>query len=130
MGYVLAVAKNHRVTASPALGPQRVDPITAALSHRVWNPYRAAAGAKGRREYDWAWVGLTPPADEQVGHHWLLVRRRICDGELAFYHCWAPTPVALPTLIRVAGTRWCIETTFQTSHYRRREQLADRQLST
>ncbi|GAA5186055.1 hypothetical protein GCM10023322_31440 [Rugosimonospora acidiphila] len=115
MGYVLAVAKNHRVTTSPALGPQRADQIAAALSRRAWNRYSAGAGAKGPRDYDWAWIALTPPADEQVGHHWLLVRRRISDGELAFYRCWSPTPVALPTLVRVAGTRWCIETAFQTS---------------
>lgn len=85
MGYVLAVAKSHRAAASPVLGLQRADQITAALSRRAWNRYSAGAGAKGPRDYDWAWVAITPPADEQVGHHWLLVRRRIGDGELAFY---------------------------------------------
>jgi SRSO17 transposase len=114
MGYVLAVARNHRVTACPALGPQRADQLVAALSSRAWNRYSAANGAKGPREYDWAWVAITPPDDEQVGHHWLLVRRSLTDGELAFYRCWSPRPVSLPTLVRVAGTRWCIETCFQT----------------
>lgn len=56
MGYVLAVAKSHRITTSPALGPQRADQITAALSKRAWNRYSAGAGAKGPRDYDWAWV--------------------------------------------------------------------------
>jgi hypothetical protein len=60
-------------------------------------------------------VSITPPDDEQAGHHWLLVRRSLADGELAFYRCWSPRPVALPTLVRVAGTRWCTETAFQTS---------------
>jgi SRSO17 transposase len=115
MGYVLAVAKSHRVTACAATGPQRVDQITAGLSARAWNRYSAGAGAKGSREYDWAWVAITPPDDEQAGHHWLLVRRRLADGELAFYRCFSPTPVGLPVLVRVAGTRWHIETTFQTS---------------
>jgi hypothetical protein len=115
MGYVLAVAKSHRVTASPAVGPQRVDQITAVLTRRAWNRQSAGEGAKGPREYDWAWVVITPPQDEQAGHHWLLVRRSRTDGELASYRCWSPTPVALPTLVRVAGTRWRIETTFQTA---------------
>lgn len=115
MGYVLAVARSHRVATSAAVGPQRADQVAAALSRRAWNRYSAGAGAKGPRDYDWAWVGITPPDDEQAGHHALLVRRRISDGELAFYRCWSPTPVSLPTLVRVAGTRWCIETTFQTS---------------
>jgi SRSO17 transposase len=115
MGYVLAVAKNHRVTTNSALGPRHVDQVTAALSDRAWNRYSAGQGAKGARDYDWAWVAITPPVDEQAGHHWLLVRRRLSDGQLAFYRCWSPTPVALPTLVRVAGTRWRIETAFQTS---------------
>jgi SRSO17 transposase len=115
MGYVLAVAKSHRVVVSPAIGPQRVDQIATSLSTRAWNRYSAGQGAKGPREYDWAWVAITPPEDEQVGHHWLLVRRRRTDGELAFYRCWSPRPVGLPTLVWVAGIRWCIETAFQTS---------------
>jgi len=35
MGYVLAVARNHRLTACPAIGPQRADQVAAALSDRA-----------------------------------------------------------------------------------------------
>jgi SRSO17 transposase len=115
MGYVLAVAGSHRVIACEAIGPQRVDQIVAGLNARAWNRYSAGDGAKGHREYDWAWVSITPPADERDGHHALLVRRSLTDGELAFYRCFSPVPVGLPTLVRVAGTRWCVETCFQTS---------------
>jgi SRSO17 transposase len=115
MGYVLAVARNHRVTACPAIGRQRIDQVTAALPAKAWDRYSAGDGAKGAREHDWAWVAITPPEDETGGHHWLLVRRSLTDGELAYYRCWSPTPVGLPTLVRVAGTRWCIETCFQTA---------------
>jgi SRSO17 transposase len=115
MGYVLAVAKSHRVVACAALGAQRADQIAAALSRQAWNRYSAGDGSKGRREYDWAWVRITPPEDETPGHHWLLIRRRLTDGELAFYRCWSATPVGLPTLVRIAGTRWRIETSFQTA---------------
>jgi len=115
MGYVLAVARNHRVTACAAIGPQRADQLAASLTAQAWNRYSAGDGAKGPREYDWAWVGITPPDDEQTGHHWLLVRRALTDGELAFYRCWSPIPTGLPTLVRVAGTRWCVETCFKTS---------------
>jgi SRSO17 transposase len=114
IGYVLAVAKSHRVTACPAIGPQRADQIAAGLPARAWNRYSAGDGSKGRREYDWAWLSITPPDDEAIGHHRLLIRRRLSDSELAFYRCWTPTPVGLPTLVRVAGTRWRIETCFQT----------------
>jgi SRSO17 transposase len=115
LGYVLPVARNHRVTTCPATGPQRVDQIAATLSSRAWNRRSAGNGAKGLRVYDWAWVAITPPDDERVGHHAVLVRRRLSDGELAFYRCWSPTPVGLSALVAVAGTRWCIETCFQTA---------------
>ena len=72
------------------------DTLAASLSRRAWNRYSAGGGAKGRREYDWAWIAVIPPADEATAHHWLLIRRRIRDGELAFYHCWAPTRVGRP----------------------------------
>ena len=108
-------ARNHRVTGCPAVGPQHADHVAAGLSKRAWNRRSAGDGAKGWREYDWAWVAITPPDDETTGHHWLLVRRSLSDGELAFYRCWSPHPIGLPTLVRVAGIRWCVETCFQTS---------------
>ncbi len=115
LGYVLAVARNHRVTTCSAAGAQRADQIAATLPASAWNRHSAGNGAKGPREYDWAWVAITPPDDEQARHHWLLVRRSLADGELAFYRCWSPRPVPLPVLVRVAGTRWRIETCFQTA---------------
>jgi SRSO17 transposase len=114
VGYVLAVAKSHRVTLP--IGVLRADQAAARLPRRCWNRLSAGKGAKGDRDYDWAWLRITPPADEAAGHHWLLVRRRIIDGELAYYRCWSPTPVTLATtLVRVAGIRWCVEECFQAS---------------
>ena len=115
LGYVLAVAKSHRVNVGGLHGTARGDHIAAALNKKAWNRYSAGDGAKGRRDYDWAWVAVIPPADEATGFHWLLIRRRISDGELAFYRCHAPTRVALPTLVRIAGTRWAIECCFQNA---------------
>jgi SRSO17 transposase len=113
VGYVLAVAKSHRVTL-PDGAARRADQVVARLPRRAWNRYSAGDGAKGRREYDWAWAAITPPSEEVGGYHHLLIRRRISDGELAFYRCWSPRPVGLPALVRVAGIRWSIETCFQT----------------
>jgi SRSO17 transposase len=114
IGYVLAVARSHRVTGCPPIGPQRVDRVTAGLPAWAWNRYSAGAGSKGPREYEWAWVSITAPEDESGGHHTLLVRRSLSDGELAFYRCWSARPVGLPALVRVAGVRWSIECCFQT----------------
>jgi SRSO17 transposase len=114
IGYVLAVAKSHRVTARTVDGPVRSDRLAAALPARAWNRISAGAGSKGERDYDWAWIAITPPTDETGGCHSLIIRRRISDGELAFYRCWSPQPVPLRILVRVAGTRWNVETCFQT----------------
>ncbi len=46
------------------------------------------------------------------GPHWLLIRRRISDGEYAFYRAHAPGPVPPAQLVRVAGSRWKIEDGF------------------
>jgi SRSO17 transposase len=114
VGYVLAVAKSHRVTACAVDGPVRGDRLAVTLPSRAWNRISAGAGSKGERDYDWAWIAITPPHEETGGCHSLLIRRRISDGELAFYRCWSPRPVPLPALVSVAGVRWNVETCFQT----------------
>ena len=108
VGYVLAVARNHRVTQLNNV-TATVEHVVQLLPRRSWNRLSAGKGAKGERDYDWAWVRIIAPAEEATGHHWLLVRRRIRDGELAFYRCWSPKKVSLATLVRVGGTRWCVE---------------------
>lgn len=69
---------------------------------------------QGRAGLRLAWIAITAPHGEAGGCHSLLVRRRISDGELAFYRCWTPQPAPLRLLVRVAGTRWNVETCFQT----------------
>jgi SRSO17 transposase len=113
LGYVLGVARNHRLTLATGLTATAQHISDRHLPRRSWNRLSAGKGHKGEREYDWAFVRIVPPADEATGHHWLLVRRRIRDGEFAFYRCWSPRPVTLATLARVAGTRWCIEECFR-----------------
>jgi SRSO17 transposase len=106
LGYVLAVACDHRVW-----GTQRADALAARVPAAAWQRVSAGRGAKGHRLYDWAFVILD--AAGRAGHHWLLVRRNRHTGELAFYRCYAPRPVPLATLVRVAGSRWRVEETFQ-----------------
>jgi SRSO17 transposase len=77
------------------------------------------AGAKGQRYYDWALISHRDPArradptDRQCW--WLLVRRHIRTGELAFYRCYLPDVVPLRELVRVAGRRWAVEESFQAA---------------
>jgi SRSO17 transposase len=111
LGYVLAVAKSHLVTM-PA-GPRPAAGLARQLPARAWQRLSAGAGAKGPRWYDWALIEVTDPAvTEGGGPHWLLIRRRITDGEYAFYLAHAPAPVPLAQLVRVAGSRWKVEDGF------------------
>lgn len=112
LGYVLAVAKNHQVTTG--IGARRAIDL-AVRADLVWHRISAGAGVKGHRWYDWAWVETTDPGVPVAGAHYLLIRRSIHTGELAFYRAWAPDPVTLKTLVRVAGSRWKVEEGFQTS---------------
>ncbi len=50
-----------------------------------------------------------------LGQRQLLFRRNRRTGELAFYRCYSPAPVPLHELVRVAGRRWSVEESFQTS---------------
>jgi SRSO17 transposase len=110
MGYVLAVAKSHAV--STGTGSLRADHLAAMLPRSAWQRCSAGAGAKGHRYYDWAWVSI---ASGPAGHRWLLIRRHLRTGELAFYRCYAPQPVPLSALVQVAGRRWTVEEDFQAS---------------
>ena len=111
LGYVLAVACDHRLTLPGGIR-RRADQIAAGLPPRSWQRQSAGPGSKGPRYYDWAWIDAA--SDAGPGHS-LLVRRHTTTGELAFYRCYSPEPTTLATLVRVAGTRWAVEECFQTS---------------
>src|SRR6266508_4066934 len=99
IGYVLAVARHHRVRFGGAA--HRVDELLAKVPARAWQCVSAGAGAKGQRLYDWAFMRLDhdgPAPADQAGRHWLLVRRNRTTGELAFYRCYTPRPVPLAVL--------------------------------
>jgi len=111
LGYVLAVAKSHPVTTG--IGARPAGALARRLPARAWQRLSAGPGAKGPRWYDWALIETTDPAvTSGDGRHWLLIRRRISDGEYAFYRAHAPGPVPLAQLVKVAGSRWKIEDGF------------------
>jgi SRSO17 transposase len=69
----------------------------------------AGKGSKGSRWYGWAWLATVSP------RHYLLVRRHLRTGELAFHYCYVPEgqPLALTRLVRAAGLRWPVEEDFE-----------------
>jgi len=105
INYIMAISCDARF-ATPT-GPVRADDLAAAAPKRGWQRLSCGAGSKGQRLYDWLLI------DPDPGTHPLLVRRSIGSGELAYYIVHTSTPVPLAELVRVAGSRWGVEETFQ-----------------
>ncbi|MGC4833355.1 IS701 family transposase [Micromonospora vinacea] len=111
IGYVLAVGCDRRVAVNDGRTLIRVDDLGERIPTRACQQHSCGPGAKGPRDYPWAWITTATHPDD---HRWLLIRRDRTTGELAFYLCWSPRPVPLDTLVTVAGSRWSIEELFQT----------------
>ena len=99
LGYVLAVARGHRVPT--AAGPIRADMLTLQLPRRAWQPLSAGPGAKGHRVYDWALIDI--PAPGSAGQHWLLVRRHRRTGKRAPVHVDLASSEWLAEIDRLTG---------------------------
>jgi SRSO17 transposase len=116
LGYVLAISCNRNVPTGA--GPLRADRATGLLPPGAWARMSCGDGSKGRRWYSWAVLELQAEPDGPdlgSGHHGLLVWRNDQTGELAWYRCWTPRPVAIGDLVHVAGRRWTVEENFQAA---------------
>jgi SRSO17 transposase len=109
--HVLAVRRTQHVIAMNLL-PTPAQELVAAVDADTWQTLSAGDGAKGPRVYDWAAVPIRPLREPGVGH-WLLCRRSLDDGELAYYICYGPAGTTLGELVGIAGTRWTVECCFQ-----------------
>lgn len=114
IAHVLAVAKNSMVVTMQ-LTKARVDRVIAELGEDAWTPLSCGDGAHGPRIYDWAATDIRPLRLVDRGH-WLLARRSRTDPtDIAYYVCFGATDTTVEELVRVAGSRWAIEESFQTA---------------
>jgi SRSO17 transposase len=110
-GYVLRVPSNFYLLLARGLRLTCKD-AAARLppGDRRQEVRSAGKGSKGQRWYAWAWLATASP------RHYLLIRRTLATGELAFCYCFVPAgqPVSLSRLIRAAGCRWPVEEDFRS----------------
>jgi SRSO17 transposase len=113
IAYVMATRSDDEVPAG--LHTLRaVKDMIAGIRAAAWRRTSCGDGAHGPRVYDWAWTPIrTRFPDQRRG--WVLARRSITTGEIAFYRCFAARGTRLRDLVRVAGARWAIEESFQTA---------------
>jgi SRSO17 transposase len=108
-GYVLTV------TSAQRLGLKSVKDWLEDVPARAWRRLSAGNGSKGPRLYDWVYLPYHAPTAPgwQKG---LLIRRKIKKLEaFTFYLTLAPTGTSLAELVRIAGTRWTVESCFETA---------------
>ena len=113
IAYLMATRSDDEVPA----GLHTVSPVKtmiASIRAGAWQRMSCGDGAHGPRVYDWAWTPIrTTFAHGRRG--WVLARRSVSTGEIAYYRCFARRGTRLRDLVRVAGSRWAIEESFQTA---------------
>ena len=109
--YLLAVPANERFLVGRH--EYVVGEVYADLAEGDWQRLSAGPGSKGERWYDWQCLVLAEGADTDKGYC-LLFRRACAQPEKwQAYLVWGPQACDLPTLVRVAGSRWRIESAFE-----------------
>jgi len=113
IAYVMATRCDDEV-ASGLHTTTRVDEVIARVRPGVWKRMSCGDGAHGPRVYDWVSVPIRTEFPHER-HGWVLARRNIATGELAYYRCFGRRGTRLRTLVQTAGARWAVEESFQTA---------------
>jgi SRSO17 transposase len=123
-GYVLGVSSAHVFRSWGKRPPVAGTAADIARTRRSsdWKRLSAGAGTKGPRLHDWCYLELADleaepfnSANDGLWTRGLLIRRRIVDGDLAFFTTWCPAGTSIETLVAVEGHRWAIEDSFETA---------------
>ena len=85
------------------------------LPDEAWREITVAQGSQGPRSYQFSAQRVRPTAKRRPGEiHWAIWRRNLDGSEPRYYLSNAPEDTPLETLARVGGSRWRIETEFET----------------
>lgn len=111
--YVMAVSTTESIAIDFEM--HKVEALVATVPESGWLRLSCGDGSKGPREYEWVRVRFNCP-DAPQWERWLLVRRSLTDKtDRAYYVAFTPSGTTLEEMVSVAGTRWSIETSFETA---------------
>ncbi|WP_189719379.1 IS701 family transposase, partial [Streptomyces spectabilis] len=118
VGYVVAVPKSQQIKS--LAGIWRIDQLIDDAPDDAWQMLSCGDGAHGPRLYDWVAarlpVNIAFDPDPPTHHRWVMARRSLSrPQEVAYYLAYAPQGTTVEHLVRVAGSRWAIESCFQTA---------------
>jgi SRSO17 transposase len=107
--YVLRVPSSFRLMLAGGITLTCKQAAARLARSRGWEVRSAGTGSKGQRWYAWAWLGTAS------ARHYLLIRRHLETGELAFHYCYLPEgqPASPSRPVRAAGLRWPAEEDFE-----------------
>ena len=107
--YVLRVPSSFRLILAGGVTLTCKQAAARLGSWRGWEVRSAGTGSKGHRWYAWAWLATASR------RHYLLIRRHLTTGELAFQYCYLPEgqPASQSRPVRAAGLRWPCEEDFE-----------------
>jgi len=121
---VLGVNSNHLFQSwlgKPAVAGT-AQQIAGAIDPSRWQRLSAGDGTKGAREHEWVYCELADLdadeydlADAGLRTRGLLIRRNIADQDMAFFLNWYPAGTGIETLIKVEGSHWAIEDSFEAA---------------
>ena len=85
------------------------------LPEEAWREITVAEGSQGPRSYRFSAQRVRPTGRRKPGEiHWAIYRRNLDGSEPRYYLSNAPEDTPLETLAYVGGSRWRIETEFET----------------
>jgi SRSO17 transposase len=94
---------------------ERISDLLKNLPEEGWFTCSCGKGSKGGRIYDWFIQEINPPA-KAGWKRWVLVRSNKEEkNPFRAYICCAPAETTAGELIKVAGTRWTVESCVKES---------------
>ncbi len=88
---------------------------SAELPEEAWREITVAEGSQGPRSYQFSAQRVRSTSKRKPGEiHWAVYRRNRDGSEPRYYLSNAPEDTSLETLAYVGGSRWRIETEFET----------------
>jgi SRSO17 transposase len=111
MHYVVAVPYHVGARVPSTTARESLAAIANRLAPAAWRRVRWGVGTKGPLTARFAAVRVWIPKSRS--ERWLLCQESLVDGDRQYYFSNLPPDTSLPTLVRVARSRWAIEVQYR-----------------